>query len=51
MGVSGAEQGGECVTTVSRDILISKFDKSGKLLAKYLLPKAAGYNTFAGSLS
>jgi hypothetical protein len=51
MGVSGAAQGGGGVTTVCRDILISKFDKSGKLIAQYLLPRHTGFNTFAGSRS
>lgn len=51
MGVSGPAQGGGGVTTVSRDILVSKFDKTGKLIKQYLLPRHTGFNTFAGSRS
>lgn len=39
------------VTTVSRDILITKYDKTGKLLNQYLLPRHTSFNTFAGSAS
>lgn len=39
------------VTTVSRDILVTKLDRAGKLIDQYLLPRATGYNTFAGSRS
>lgn len=45
-----AQRGGG-VTTVSRDILVSKFDKSGKLINQYLLPRHTQYNTYAGSRS
>jgi hypothetical protein len=37
------------ITTVCRDILVSKFDKSGKFVNQYLLPHHTGFNTFAGS--
>jgi hypothetical protein len=48
---TGMQNGGGGVTTVSRDILVSKFDKTGKLVNQYLLPRHTGYNTFAGSRS
>lgn len=49
--VGGPGMAGGGVTTVSRDILVSKFDKTGKLVNQYLLPRHTGFNTFAGSRS
>ncbi|MES2567264.1 MAG: hypothetical protein V4565_10380 [Bacteroidota bacterium] len=49
--VGGPAMAGGGVTTVSRDILITKFDKTGKLISQYLLPRHTGFNTFAGSRS
>lgn len=51
MGVGAGAQGGGGVTTVSRDILVSKFDKTGKFINQYLLPCHTGYNTVAVSRS
>jgi hypothetical protein len=48
---TGLQNGGGGVTTVSRDILVSKFDKTGKLVNQYLLPRHTGFNTMAGSRS
>lgn len=36
------------ITTVSRDILVTKFEKSGKRLNQYLLPHHTSFNTFIG---
>ncbi len=49
--VGGPAMAGGGVTTVCRDILVSKFDKTGKLINQYLLPRHTGYNTVAGSRS
>ncbi|MBC7475889.1 MAG: hypothetical protein H7263_16525 [Candidatus Sericytochromatia bacterium] len=47
----GDPMSGGGVTTVSRDILVTKLDRAGKLIDQYLLPRATVYNTFAGSRS
>lgn len=43
--------GGTGVTTFASDILINKFDRSGKFINQFLIPKYSKYNTLARSLS
>ncbi len=49
--IGGPGMPGGGVTTICRDILITQFDKSGKLINQYLLPRYSGFNTVAGSRS
>lgn len=39
------------VRTSSRDVLVTKFDKVGKLINQYLLPRASQFDAFVGSRS